>query len=226
MISSEEVAQIFTSEFEQMYNGKFHKDKEQKVFDSVYLDENTKISVYFSPQDTPLRNNIIPHIREAEKYIYIPIFFITRKELIPELKGAYDRGVDIKIIDDATNAANQHSIHNELRSYGIKVKTENYAGKMHTKALIIDDKISVITSMNFSNSGELRNDENVVIIENKEIAQYLKSSFLYLWEMIPEKYLKYDPRPESKESIGSCFDNIDNDYDGKIDLKDSGCFTY
>ena len=224
LINSSDVANIFTAEFEQMYNGKFHKDKEQKSFDSVLLDKDTKISVYFSPQDTPLRNNIIPLIRKAEKYIYIPIFFITRKELIPELKNAYDRGVDIEIIDDATNAVNQHSIHKELREYGIKVKTENKAGKIHSKALIIDDKFSVITSMNFSNSGELRNDENVVIIENKEITQYLKNNFLYLWSSIPEKYLKYDPRPESKESIGSCFDNIDNDYDGKIDAKDNGCF--
>ena len=30
---------------------------------------------------------------------------------------------------------------------------------------------------------------------------------------------------ESNESIGSCYDKIDNDFDDKIDMNDSGC-TY
>ena len=107
---------------------------------------------------------------------------------------------------------------------GIEVKTENYAGKMHSKTIIIDDKYSIIGSMNFSNNGEKRNDENMLIIEDKEITQFLKSSFLHLWHKIPNKYLTIDPRPESLESFGSCSDGIDNDFDGKIDSKDKGAF--
>ena len=78
--------------------------------------------------------------------------------------------------------------------------------------------------MNFSNSGENRNDENVLIIKDKEIAKYLKEVFLHLWNKIPAKYETIDPRAESQDSIGSCFDGIDNDFDGKIDSKDSSCF--
>ena len=40
---------------------------------------------------------------------------------------------------------------------------------------------------------------------------------------IPNKYLQKDPAPESYESIGSCFDGVDNDFDGLIDMNDSGC---
>ncbi|MBQ3642048.1 hypothetical protein II906_09020, partial [bacterium] len=92
------------------------------------------------------------------------------------------------------------------------------------KSIIIDDEISIIGSMNFSNSGEKRNDENVLIIRNKNISIYLRNIFEYLWAKIPDKYLKYDVRAESVDSIGSCFDGIDNNFDGKIDSEDEGCF--
>ena len=80
--------------------------------------------------------------------------------------------------------------------------------------------------MNFSNNGEKRNDENVLIIRNKEITKYLKQVFIYLWNKIPDKYEKYDPPAESLESIGSCYDGIDNDYNEKIDKADEKCLMH
>ncbi len=225
LLESEKAARIFTQEFEQLYNGLFHKDKKTYPKEKIFID-NAEVEIFFSPQDKIITKQIIPIIQNAKKYIYIPVFFITKKELVNELIYAHNRGVEIKIINDATNASNKYTIHHQLRESGIKVKTENYAGKLHSKAMIIDDEISIIGSMNFTNSGEKRNDENVVIIKDKEIAQYLKSTFQTLWNKIPEKYESNDPRPESLESIGSCFDKIDNDFDGKIDKADNSCKSY
>ena len=103
------------------------------------------------------------------------------------------------------------------------VKTENYAGKLHSKSIIIDDKYLVIGSMNFSLSGENKNDENVIILENPELAKEYRIFFEYLWKKIPDKWLKMTARAESPDSAGSCSDGIDNDFDGNIDLKDEGC---
>jgi phosphatidylserine/phosphatidylglycerophosphate/cardiolipin synthase-like enzyme len=77
--------------------------------------------------------------------------------------------------------------------------------------------------MNFSNSGENKNDENLIIIENKEIAKLYKNFFLYQWNKIDDKYLEIDIRAEGPESIGSCFDGLDNNYDGFIDSEDEAC---
>ncbi len=223
LIESKELANIYLSEFEKLYSGKFHTLKEKSNKNTVILDKDTKIKALFSPQDKILINHIIPLINNAEKYIYIPIFYITSYDIANALKKAKLRGIDIKIINDSTNAHNKYSIHKKLRQNGISVKTENYAGKMHMKAMIIDDKISVIGSMNFTKSANNKNDENVLIIYNQNISKYLKNTFLYMWENIPDKYLNYDPLAESFESVGSCQDGIDNDFDGKIDKEDDGC---
>lgn len=224
LINSKEIAQIYKHEFEQMYKGYFHKDKIKRTKNIVNLSNTTKIKVLFSPQDNIISNEIIPLIDSAKKYIYISIFFITHKEIQQSLINAHKRGVEIKIINDATNAHSKHTIHKALRTAGIKVKTENYAGKMHSKTMIIDNEISVIGSLNYTKNGNNKNDENVVVIYNEEIAKYMQSTFMYLWNKIPEKYEIIDPSAESLESIGSCFDGIDNDFDNKIDNKDSGCF--
>lgn len=224
LINSSDVAKIFKEEFEQMYNSKFGKMKQKHKKDIIVLDNNTKITILFSPQDLIIDNNILPLINNAQYYIYIPAFMITDKNLQSALIRAKQRGIDIKIINDATNAKSKYSVHKILRADKIDVKTENYAGKMHIKSIIIDDKYSVIGSMNFTKSGNTRNDENVLIIQNEKIAKQLKENFIHIWNKIPDKYLNYDPMAESTESIGSCFDGIDNDFDKKIDKEDEGCF--
>lgn len=218
VLKSPKAANIYKTEFEQMFSGKFHNDKIGFEKEKI---EN--IDIYFSPYDNGINDGILPVINGAKKYIYIPVFLITEPRIISSLINAKERGVDIKVIVDASNASNKTSRHRELRNAGIKVKTENYAGKMHSKTIIVDDEYLVIGSMNFSKSGEKKNDENMIVLKNKEAAKFYKEFFLYQWNRIPDKWLKYNVRAESKDSIGSCFDGLDNNYDGLIDSEDLGC---
>lgn len=218
VINSDRIADIYEKEFEQMYNGRFHKAK-LKIRDK----QNDDISVYFSPKDKGI-DAIIPLINNAKKYIYIPAFLVTYKELAESLIAAKNRGVDVKIILDATNThQGSHSKLNELRKAGIQVKTENWAGKLHSKSIIIDDIYTIIGSMNFSRSGQSSNDENLLIIKDPQIAAFYRTYFLYLWKRIPNYWLTHNARAESPDSIGSCSDGIDNDFDGKIDKADESC---
>ena len=221
-INSVEIAKIFSEEFNQMLNGKFHSEKVRVNHKTVQLG-SAKVTPFFSPKDKAIVNAVIPLVNNAKHYIFIPAFIITHEGLSNALIEAKKRNVNIKIIIDATNPAAAKSKIKLLRASGIQVKTENYAGKIHSKSIIIDDKYIIAGSMNFSNSGENRNDENCLIIEDERLARYYRGFFEYLWAKIPDKYLKINPRPEGKTSIGSCSDGIDNNYDGKIDLEDAAC---
>lgn len=222
LVKSEPMARIYSKEFEQMYRGKYHKSK-SKIPKECILIGNSEIQVYFSPEDKPINSQIIPLVDNAQKYIYIPAFLITHKTLAQSLIAAKNRGVDVKIILDATNTHDSAAKLKMLRGAGIPVKTEIFAGKLHSKSIIIDDTYTIIGSMNFSRSGEGINDENLVIIKNPDIAVFYKRFFLYLWKRIPDKWLKLNARSESPDSIGSCSDGIDNDFDGKTDKADDSC---
>ena len=223
-INSIEAAKIYEEEFEQMLEGKFHITKNKVNHKTVILG-NTKLTPLFSPKDKIITNNLIPLIEGAKKYIYIPAFLVTHDEMAAALINAKQRGVDVKLIIDATNTYSSRSKVKMLRSAGIPVKIENYAGKIHSKSIIIDDKYIIVGSMNFSKSGENKNDENVVIIEDERLAKFYKGFFEYLWRKIPDKYLRQGVRAEGKYSIGSCSDGIDNNFDGEIDMNDPGCKT-
>ena len=82
----------------------------------------------------------MPIIENAKSYIYIPIFVITENRVVEALIKAKQRGVDIRLISDALNASSKYSKIKVLRANGIPVKIENYAGKMHSKTMIADDK--------------------------------------------------------------------------------------
>lgn len=222
VIDSEEVASIYKQEFEQMYNGKFHREKQIFRKNEVNL-SGISMKIFFSPQDKTVTNALLPLINNAKKYIYIPIFVLTEKQIAESLIKAKNRGVDVKIIIDALSASNKHSKHETLRANGVLVKTETYAGKMHSKSMIIDDEYVVVGSMNFSNSGNNYNDENLVLIKDKNIAKFYKEFFLSQWDKIDNKWLKLNAKAEGKDSLGSCFDGIDNDYDGLVDFQDSAC---
>ncbi len=222
VINSSEIAKIYKNEFEQMFSGKFHSEKTVQNKTKISL-SGTEMDIYFSPQDKSITNAVLPLIRNAKKYIYIPTFVLTEKRVTEELIKAKQRGVDVKIIIDALNASIKHSKHKELRLGGIPVKTENYAGKMHSKSMIVDDEYTIIGSMNFSYSGENKNDENLIVIKDSQIAKFYKDFFLYQWNQIDDKWLKLNARAEGKDSIGSCSDGLDNNYDGLIDNDDLAC---
>ena len=219
IIDSPEIANLYTQEFEQMYSGKFQNEKSE-----IKKIKDEKFTICFSPADKAITKKIIPLIDSAKEYIYVPAFLITHKELSDHLFYASARGVDVKIILDATNVHKQsHSKIDMLRKYGVLVKTENYAGKLHSKSIIIDDLYTIIGSMNFSESGENFNDENLIIIKDPYIAKFYKTFFEYLWAKIPDYWLTHKAHSESTDSIGSCSDGIDNNFDGKIDRFEELC---
>lgn len=222
VINSPEIAKLYEAEFEQMLNGKFHNHKSKHNLPNIFVLNNTEIEVYFSPQDKT-SSRIVKLINGAKRYIYVPTFLITHKDITQALISAKKRNVDVRIIIDANSVNTRNTTHQLLRENGILLKAENYAGKLHSKTMIIDDEHLIIGSMNFSNSGENKNDENMLVIKNSAFTKNYKAFFLYLWDIIPDKYLKYNPKAESLDSIGSCSDGVDNNFDGKIDAEDDGC---
>ena len=54
---------------------------------------------------------------------------------------------------------------------------------MHHKVIIIDGRIVVTGSYNFSKSAKTRNDENTLIMHSPEIAELYIEEFERVWEI-------------------------------------------
>ena len=222
VIEEPEIISAYKKEFEQMHNGIFKQEKANYSTPLLKFGD-TSISVKFSPKGNIYSSVIGPAIKNAKKKIRMSIFVFTYNNLIEDLIEAKKRGVDVVALIDATSAKNYKNKIEKLKEEGIKVKIENWGGKNHEKTISVDDDILIIGSANFSYSGLLSNDENVVYIKNKEIASFYNAFFDKLYDSIDNIYLKYYPHAEGTESGNSCKDGIDNDFDGKIDAQDEGC---
>ena len=222
VIEDKEVAKAYIKEFKQMFDGKFGRAKTEHSYANIRTQTST-ISIYFSPKSHTYEKAIRPLIQGAKHSIFVPIFYLTHEDLSSELVKASKRGVDVKVILDASAAQNDYSKHEYLREQGIAVKVENFGGKMHAKSMIVDDRYFIAGSMNFTKAGNDTNDENTLIIDNEALAKSYNAYFSALWHTIPHRFLSYNPSPEGLESGNACFDGIDNDFDGKKDQEDPSC---
>jgi len=224
VVDSQKLARVYHQEFEQMfYDLKFSIYKEPSSQGrSLRYSDGTTVEVYFSPKDRPIDEGIIPLIHDAQRKIDIAMFYLTHPGITEALGEAVARGVKVRLIADAVAAAHPSAKVKDLREKGIDVRVENWGGKMHMKAALVDDIHVVVGSMNWTEAGDRRNDENTLIIRNNQrVADDLGGYFNQLWATL--KNLRNDVRAESLDSINSCEDGIDNDHDGQVDQKDSGC---
>ena len=97
LINSPEIANLYTKEFEQMYDLKFHTIKEElKNNKNIQIDKDTKVSVFFAPKNKVFANELHYLLQSAQKTIYVEMFYLTNKYLVNDLIFAKQRGVNSK----------------------------------------------------------------------------------------------------------------------------------
>lgn len=223
VLDSPTVAGWYTREFETMWvDGKHHQHK-PKSGELRTTVGDAEVQLLFSPQDKAVNEGVRPVLKRAQKRIDIAVFFLTHKAITKDLIDAHRRGVEIRVILDATAATNGYTKHELLREVGIPVKVEPWGGKMHMKSAAVDGEWVIAGSMNWTSAGEYDNDENTLIIRSPALAGQYHEFFDRMWTAIPERWAAENPDPESRDSGSSCADGFDNDYDGKTDAEDPGC---
>ena len=140
-----------------------------------------KIELYFSPYDDP-ESIIIKNIDNAKEFINIAMYTFTDREIAQAILKAKDRGVDIKIYLDRSQVNAKYSksryfINNGIE--GIRISSNNYI--MHNKFAVIDNEIVITGSYNWTASAGERNDENLLVIDDKNIIKKYQNQFNNLW---------------------------------------------
>lgn len=218
LVDHADLAAAYLDEFEEMYAGDFHTDKTdntQHTFPA--LPDGSVIESYFAPTDDAETNAIVRAIDDAATSLDIRIFYFTSAAIRDAVLDAEQRGVAVRVIIDASGADSEYSVHEALRTAGIPVKVEDWPGKEHMKALVADEEVVIIGSQNWTESGNIANDENTLYIKNGLLAEAMSDNFDAVWADIPNTWLSGNPGAESLNTPGSTTDFLDNDHDGLTD---------
>ncbi len=146
--------------------------------------ELTKIEVLFSPeQGEEILQTLESAIQSAEERVYILIYSFTLDELAEAITDKWEEGVDVRIIPDKSQAGPGSWIRGVLQQVEVPFRTVDGSkgGSMHIKVLIADDTV-LTGSYNYSRDATYRNDENFLIIRDKEILKAHIIKFNQLWE--------------------------------------------
>lgn len=141
-----------------------------------------KTEVYFSLYDDP-ESIIVKSIDNAEQSINIAMYSLTDSEIARAIIRAKERGVVIKIYLDSKEVNAEHSKSRFFIKEGIEnVRLSSNRYLMHNKFAIIDNKIVITGSYNWTASAGQRNDENLLVLDEEKIVKKYQDYFYHLWD--------------------------------------------
>ena len=177
-IQSTQIAENYLVEFEEMFSeDKFGPDVVPQTPNPTVTIDDTRIDILFSPDDGVL-SALIPLLSSAAQSFYFLTFSFTSNELGDIVRKKAEDGLDIGgVMDEGQIKSNQGTEFDPFRQADLDVLIDGIDGQMHHKVFIIDEKIVVLGSYNFSQSAEQRNDENLIIVYNEKIAEQFEKEF-------------------------------------------------
>ncbi|MHA1709297.1 MAG: phospholipase D-like domain-containing protein [Candidatus Baldrarchaeia archaeon] len=179
---------------EEVYEGPSPSIPEGKYspqFEPFEYSGKIRVKAVFSPENS--EHEILDLIRSANESICIEVVYIYLhwgEEINPFVRALVDaskRGVRIRIIldigkmDDSTEAIEYLLDNGNASNIEVRWSNSTYFETMHNKGIIVDGKVVLISSINWSESSVWKNREAGVIVYCEEIAQYYLGVFNWDW---------------------------------------------
>lgn len=168
--------------------------------------DDSDLKVLFSPHDECGRE-ILERLSSAEKSIELAMYQLTSRALSNSLAMAARRGVTVRVFLDGENAEESYSKAGFLKKNGVFVKLEKGEGLMHNKFCVIDNKTVITGSYNWTVSADLKNDENIIIIESDNIAKTYRKQFDKYWQGTYPDAAFYIDNNTLKKALNASNDN-------------------
>lgn len=154
----------------------------------IYLLPNQSWAVSFTDKAsytvcfTPGQNceaKIVEQINQAQRSILVQAYSFTSLPILASLVTAKERGVQIRVIlDKSQYRKNRYSSATFLNNHGIAVWMDAKPAIAHNKVMIIDDKIVLTGSFNFTKAAQSKNAENLLIIQDPILANSYEENWI------------------------------------------------
>ncbi len=175
----------YAAEFEQMFGEAFGTAKQSLAPFPTTLAEPARIETYFSPQDT-VEPHILERLRAARRSIVFMAFSYTSDAVSAAMLERHAQGVAVRGVFERRNAGGIGAEFDTLRAGGVDVLEDGNCYTMHHKVIVIDGRTVITGSYNFTNRAENVNDENLLIIDDRELARLYLAEFERVYRQADE----------------------------------------
>jgi phosphatidylserine/phosphatidylglycerophosphate/cardiolipin synthase-like enzyme len=162
-IQSRTLAEAYQAEFDELSSGVFHGGDSAPGL--VKLNGNL-VEAYFCPEDD-CQEHVLDVLEGAKNSVHFMVYAFTDDE-IGDLLAEKMEKIEVRGVFDPRK--DKHSEFDKLKDVSV-------VGKVHHKVFIVDGNTVITGSYNPSRNGNERNDENVIIIRDENIAQLFEKEF-------------------------------------------------
>lgn len=135
------------------------------------------ISVCFTPGGA-CTQQIVDNINNANRSIFVQAYSFTSQPIAKALLDAKLRGVDVRIILDKSQRTQRYSSSTFFLNNRIPVWIDTKPAIAHNKIMIIDNRIVITGSFNFTKAAQEKNAENLLIIHDTDLAKLYEQNWL------------------------------------------------
>ncbi|MCM8788545.1 MAG: phosphatidylserine/phosphatidylglycerophosphate/cardiolipin synthase family protein, partial [Candidatus Omnitrophica bacterium] len=144
------------------------------IFFLQYFSYAAEISVYFSPSNK-IDRIIVKKMAEAKKSVYIASYTFSWKQGFETLEKLAESGIKVKILLNFLPNQDFGGTHMQVKKWDKK------SCALHSKFIIIDEKIVFVGSANFTESSMWWDSNNILLINDETIGKFFTENFLSLW---------------------------------------------
>lgn len=186
-IRSSRLAENYLVEFEEMFTrDQFGPNSPANTPNPIMTIDGTRVEAYFSPDDGVLKR-LLSVVAAAQESIYFLAYSFTSDELAEAITERGKQGVVIQgVFEKDQYESNTGTEYDNFLNAGFDIRLDANSHHMHHKVIIVDDEIVITGSYNFSANAEKRNDENLLIIFDPDIATLYKEEFLRIYNLAGE----------------------------------------
>lgn len=174
-ISDSRLIANYQTKFNELFVDKlFGTHAEVQVPNPELTISGTTVENYFSPTDHVMER-LIQYVQDAQKSVHFMAFTYTDKDLANAMIAQAQAGLDVQGVIE--NRASSQGALPVLFCAGVPVKTDGNKYTMHHKVIIIDGKIVVTGSFNFTNAADHDNDDNIIVLHSPAAAQLYEQEY-------------------------------------------------
>jgi len=174
---SRELAANYTAEFEQMFARKFGPAKERRTPYPTLTIDGKRVQSCFSPKDHCADLIVDTIQKQTRQSLYFMAFSFTHDGIGKAIEERARAGVAVSGVFEKTGSQTQFSEYGRMKKSGLDVYTDGNPWTMHHKVIIVDERIVIAGSFNFSANADEDNDENLLIVEDESLARAFRAEF-------------------------------------------------
>ncbi|MBT4151420.1 DUF1669 domain-containing protein, partial [Candidatus Woesearchaeota archaeon] len=136
----------------------------------TYVEDQGDIKIYFCPHQE-CETALVNFIDSAEEELHCALFDIGLESIQDKLLEK-SKQIDVKIVTDD----------GYLKKFNYSFVRKDRSGLMHNKFCIVDGKKISTGSMNPTNNGAHKNNNNLLLIESSTLADNYEAEFQEMWD--------------------------------------------